>query len=87
MRHTWGWAATDHVGVITLPTLSEPVLCTVLVYSVSLGAEGMWMIGGMLGLVGLGSVRLSLNTARLARSRGGLKGSGSVFSLAERMED
>jgi len=64
------------VGVITLPRLSA-----------SLGAEGMWIMGGMLGLVGLGRVRLSLNTARLALSRGGLKGSGSIFSLAERIED
>jgi len=47
----------------------------------------MWMMGGMLGLVGLGKVKLSLKTALLARSLGGLKGSDSVFSLAERMED
>ena len=45
------------------------------------------MMGGMLGLVGLGRVRVSLNTARRPRSRGGLKGSGSSLSLVARMEE
>ena len=45
------------------------------------------MMGGMLGLVGLGRVRLSLNIALLARSRGGLNGSGSVFSLVASIEE
>ena len=45
------------------------------------------MMGGMLGLVGLGRVRLSLNMALLPRSLGGLQGSGSAFSLLERIED
>ena len=49
----------------------------------SLAGTGWWIIGGMLGLVGLGRVRLSLNIARLPRSRGGLKGSGSVFSFVK----
>ena len=40
-----------------------------------------------MGLVGLGSVRVSLNTARRPRSRGGLKGSGSSLSLVARMEE
>ena len=40
-----------------------------------------------MGLVGLGRVRVSLNTARRPRSRGGLKGSGSSLSLVARMEE
>jgi len=46
-------------------------------------------MGGILGLVGLGRVRLSLNMARRPRSLGGLNGSpGSLlFSLVARMED
>ena len=53
----------------------------------SLAGTGWWIIGGMLGLVGLGRVRLSLNIARLPRSRGGLKGSGSVFSFVAKIDD
>ena len=45
------------------------------------------MMGGMLGLVGLGRVRLSLNMALLPRSRAGLETSTSAFSLLDKMED
>ena len=44
-------------------------------------------MGGMLGLVGLGRVRLSLNMALLPRSRAGLETLTSAFSLLDKMED
>ena len=44
------------------------------------------MMGGLLGLVGLGRMICSLNTARLPRSRGG-RHSPSSFSFVARMLD
>jgi len=43
-------------------------------------------MGGLFGLVGLGRVIGSQNTARLALSRGGLNGSHS-FSFVARIDD
>lgn len=45
------------------------------------------MIGGVFGEVGEGKMIWSLNTARLALSRGGLKGSDSFSVFVARMED
>ena len=69
----------DQVGVISLAWAGAG--------SGEVSLAGWWMMGGMLGLVGLGRVRVSLNTARRPRSRGGLKGSGSSLSLVARMEE
>ena len=72
-------AWVDQVGVISLAWAGAG--------SGEVSLAGWWMMGGMLGLVGLGRVRVSLNTARRPRSRGGLKGSGSSLSLVARMEE
>lgn len=50
------------------------------------GPVGWWIIGGLLGLVGLGRVIGSQKTARRPLSFGGLKGSDS-FSLPDSIED
>ena len=62
----------DQVGVISLAWAGAG--------SGEVSLAGWWMMGGMLGEVGEGSVSSSLNTARLALSRPG------SFSLL-RMED
>ena len=71
----------DQVGVMSLAWAGAGA------GSGEVSLAGWWMMGGMLGLVGLGRVRVSLNTARRPRSRGGLKGSGSSLSLVARMEE
>ena len=63
------------MGVITFPRAS------------SVGGWGWWMMGGVLGLVGEGRMIWSLNTALLALSLGGLKGSASFSVLVARIED
>lgn len=68
--------STDQVGVIILPTVASEA-----------GRLGWWMMGGLLGLVGLGRVIGSQKMARLPFSLGGLKGSASLFSLVARIED
>lgn len=60
--------------MIILPTFSSVFEC------------GWCIIGGLFGLVGLGRVIGSQNTARRALSRGGLKGSLS-FSFVARIDD
>ena len=72
---TWAWGCVDQVGVITFPRGS------------SVEGWGWWMMGGVLGLVGEGRMIWSLNTALLALSLGGLKGSASFSVLVARMED